>query len=178
MGLSFFRSRETAVVPEIAPRLVPLAVATLDAVCDIEATAYPYPWTRGNFIDSMAAGYHCACLQDASGQVLGYLVAMDGVDETHLLNITVKGDARGRGHARAMLDALVRRSQTLRSEALWLEVRPSNRAARRLYAAYGFEEVGVRRGYYPDAGNAREDAVVMRLSLPPTLSGEDAHAVD
>jgi ribosomal-protein-alanine N-acetyltransferase len=177
MGLPFFRLREAA-APPAPPVLSTLTMALVDRVCEIEVTAYPHPWTRGNFIDSMAAGYHCVCLQDASGEVLGYMVAMDGVDESHLLNITVKAAARGRGHARAMLDALVQRSRALHLDVLWLEVRPSNLAARRLYSAYGFEQVGVRRGYYPDAGGAREDALVMRLLLPAADPAGGANAVD
>ena len=146
-------------------RLRPMVAADLDAVMAIEAAAYAFPWTRGNFIDSLAAGYLALVLTRARGDVVGYLVAMRGVGEMHLLNVTVAPPWQRRGLAQQLLSAL---DQTGRSEQLpllWLEVRASNQRARDIYRVRGFAEVGVRRGYYPAAGGEREDAVVMRLAL-------------
>ena len=143
-----------------------LAVADLEAVCAIESSVYPHPWSRGNFVDSMAAGYHCIGLFDATEGLVAYLVAMDGHEETHLLNIAVDAACQSRGHARTLLDALVDRARALAAATVWLEVRPSNARARALYERYGFEEVGRRRDYYPAADGRREDAVVMRLDVP------------
>ena len=146
-------------------RLRPMLAADLDAVMAIEAAAYAFPWTRGNFIDSLAAGYLALVLTQASGAVVSYLVAMCGVGEMHLLNVTVAPPWQRRGLAQQLLAAL---DQTCRSERLpllWLEVRASNQRARDIYRVRGFAEVGVRPGYYPAPGGAREDAVVMRLAL-------------
>ena len=148
------------------PRIVPMTVAMVDAVADVEALAYSFPWSRGNFIDSLAAGYLAEVLADPAGRVIAYQVAMPGVDEMHLLNLTVAPVHWGQGHARHLLDRLARRARDMCTTAVWLEVRESNERARRIYERYGFTEVGLRRGYYPAARGAREDAVVMSLQLP------------
>ena len=163
---------------EAAPiRFVPVLPADLDTLVAIESAAYPFPWSRGNFIDSLNAGYLARKRVDASGQWLGYFIAMPGVQEVHLLNLTVAPAHQGRGHARAMLDELVRESLALGAQRLWLEVRTSNQRAQALYRRYGFRDVGLRRGYYPAGALARENAIVMSLTL-----GEPApplpHAVD
>lgn len=146
-------------------RLMPMTVADLNAVVVIEAAAYDFPWTRGNFVDSLAAGYLARVLHDASGHVAGYFVAMKGVDEMHLLNLTVAPIEQGRGHARRMLDELVMLCEAMHARQLWLEVRESNARARDLYLRYGFRHIGVRRGYYPALHGRREDASVMSLAI-------------
>ena len=115
-------------------------------------------------VDSLAAGHLAWLLRTRSGVLLAYCVAMPGVEEMHLLNLTVTPAAQGRGLARGLLDALVARCRHEQRGALWLEVRESNQRARRIYQDYGFEGVGLRRGYYP-ASDRREDAVVMRLRI-------------
>jgi [ribosomal protein S18]-alanine N-acetyltransferase len=144
---------------------VPMHLAHVPAVLAIEQVVYPFPWTHGNFVDSLVAGHVAHVLRAADGTLAAYSVAMNGVQEMHLLNLTVSPSWERCGHARALLDALVAHCRRERSEALWLEVRPSNQRAREVYARYGFEEVGLRRGYYPAAGGQREDACVMRLSI-------------
>ena len=148
-----------------ARSLLAMSAIHLDAVMAIEAAVYAFPWTRGNFIDSIVAGYAARVLIDANGAMLGYFIAMGGVDEMHLLNITVAPGAQGRGHARRMLDALVVLCRADRAEQLWLEVRESNAQARSIYTHLGFEQKGVRKGYYPAPSGRREDAVVMSLNL-------------
>lgn len=145
-------------------RLAPMQVADVEAVLAIERRAYEFPWTRGNFVDSLAAGYLARCLRGADGALLGYFLAMQGVGELHLLNITVAPEVQGRGLARHMLDALQALAQPLGCEQIWLEVRQSNARARQVYLRYGFAEVGLRRAYYP-AAQGREDAVLMSLAL-------------
>ena len=143
----------------------------VDAVHTLDARAYPHPWSRANFADAIASGYVCACLCAADGTLMGHVVVMRGVDEMHLLNITVAPEHQGRGLGSARLRDVVAWSQAEGAETLWLEVRQSNERARRLYVRGGFEAVGQRKGYYPD-GRGREDAVVMRLALPaPRLGG-------
>ncbi len=144
-----------------------MTVSDLDAVMAIEAGAYSFPWTRGNFIDSLAAGYLALVLAAPQDGIVGYLVAMAGVDEMHLLNLTVAPGWQRRGLARELLDALEARCRADGLSMLWLEVRHSNERARALYARRGFAEVGLRRGYYPAPLSKREDAVVMSLRVQP-----------
>lgn len=145
--------------------LQPMQIGDLDAVLDLEQRAYPFPWTRGNFIDSLAAGYLARLLRDAQGQLLGYFLAMPGVAEMHLLNIAVAPEHQGQGHARRMLDALSALAREQECEQIWLEVRRSNARAREVYARYGYVETGIRRAYYPAVAGQREDAVLMSLEL-------------
>jgi [ribosomal protein S18]-alanine N-acetyltransferase len=146
-------------------RLEPMTVGELNTVAAIEAAAYDFPWTRGNFVDSLAAGYLARVLRDARGVMVGYFVAMKGVDEMHLLNLTVAPAAQGQGHARLMLNELVAMCRSMHARQLWLEVRESNERARLLYTRYGFRHIGVRRGYYPALYGRREDADVMTLDV-------------
>ena len=145
--------------------LIPMSRMHLDAVLAIEAAAYAFPWSRGNFIDSIAAGYPARVLLDARGAMLGYFVAMAGVDEMHLLNITVAPAAQSRGHARHMIAALLALCREHTAQQLWLEVRESNARARAIYTRLGFLQQGMRKGYYPAPFGRREDAVVMSLKI-------------
>lgn len=145
--------------------LAPMTVTALTEVLPVEQAAYEFPWTRGNFIDSLHAGYPAQVLRDDRAGLLGYFVAMSGVDEMHLLNITVAPAHQGRGHALYMLDAVQALARSRSAEQLWLEVRVSNMRARKVYERYGFRSVGLRKGYYPAAMGLREDAIVMSLAL-------------
>ena len=142
----------------------------VDAVVAVEALAYSHPWSRGNFIDSLASGYLAEVLCSADSGIVGYFVAMAGVDELHLLNITVAPAWQGLGHGHALLNAVQAHALGMRLGTLWLEVRQSNQRARALYRRRGYAEVGLRRGYYP-AAEGREDAVVMRLQMDPGPQG-------
>lgn len=146
-------------------RLLRMDLDALDAVLDIENEAYDFPWSRGNFIDSLVANHVGWCLHDAAHRLLGYAIAMPGVEELHLLNLTIAAAYRRQGHAQHLLQALAQHGRAAGARTLWLEVRPSNVAAHTLYARLGFERVGVRRGYYPSRGLRREDAWVMRQWL-------------
>ena len=153
----------------------PMTLADVDAVMALEVQAYSHPWSRGNFIDSLAAGYLSELRLDAGGRLLAYRVAMPGVAELHLLNLTVAPAAQRQGHGAALLGRLVALGRARQDERLWLEVRDSNQAARALYRRHGFAEVGLRRGYYPAEHQRREDAVVMSLDLQAPGA---AHALD
>jgi [ribosomal protein S18]-alanine N-acetyltransferase len=157
--------------------LVPMTARHLDAVLAIELAAYEFPWSRGNFIDSLAAGHVAQLLCGARGELLGYLVALPGFEEMHLLNLTVAPAEQGRGHARCMLEWLVAQCAQQQAAQLWLEVRESNARARAVYRRFGFAHIGKRKGYYPAAGSRREDAVVMGLPIAPRPTGAD-HALD
>lgn len=145
-------------------RFEPMTEDWLTAVVAIEQQAYTHPWTRRNFQDALASGYQAQVLL-GDAEVLGYFIAMKGVDEVHLLNITVVPAHQRRGWARVMLDALCLWARGQRAQWLWLEVRVSNLRAFQIYAAYGFRRVGLRKGYYPESTFKREDAIVMSLQL-------------
>ncbi|WP_138512722.1 ribosomal protein S18-alanine N-acetyltransferase [Rhodoferax bucti] len=142
----------------------PLLADDLDRVLQVEQLAYSHPWSRANFVDALHSGYQAQMLT-ANGQLLGYFVAMKGVDEVHLLNITVAPEFQCQGWARVLLDALAIWSRGQGAQWLWLEVRVSNDRALRVYEAHGYRRVGQRKGYYPAHNGQREDAVVMSLSL-------------
>ncbi|MBP7567393.1 MAG: ribosomal protein S18-alanine N-acetyltransferase [Burkholderiaceae bacterium] len=153
-----------AILQPLEARFEPLTPARLDALLAIEQAAYPFPWSRGNFTDSLEAGYEAQLLM-AGDTLLGYFVAMKGVDEVHLLNITVAPDYQRQGWAQLMLDALATWSRRQGAQWLWLEVRVSNTRALSVYEANGFRRVGERRNYYPAGEGHREHAVVMSRRL-------------
>lgn len=153
----------SAVFKSMEAGFEPMTDGRLDEVVAIERRAYGHPWTRGNFADSLRSGYQ-AQLLTAGETVIGYFVAMQGVDEVHLLNITVDPDHQGRGWGRVMLDALAIWARSRGAQWLWLEVRTSNLRAQQVYARYGYRRVGERRNYYP-AQQGREDAIVMSYKL-------------
>jgi len=154
----------SAVPKSVEARFEPLDAARLEQVMHVEQQVYPHPWTRGNFLDAMAAGYQAQLLL-AGEELLGYFVAMKGVEEVHLLNITVAPRYQRQGWARTMLDALAIWARGQGAQWLWLEVRVGNVRALAVYDAYGFRRVGLRRAYYPAGHGQREDAVVMSLRL-------------
>ena len=142
----------------------PLLAERIDAVVEIEQRAYAHPWNRTNFLDALQSGYQAQVLR-ADETLLGYFVAMQGVDEVHLLNITVAPEFQGQGWSRVMLDALTLWARGRQAQWLWLEVRVGNTRAMRVYEAQGYARVGVRKDYYPAGQGKREDAVVMGLRL-------------
>lgn len=153
----------SAVFKAIEAGFEPMTEARLDEVVAIERRAYNHPWTRGNFSDSLQSGYQAQLLV-AGRAILGYFVAMQGVDEVHLLNITVDPPYQGKGWGRVMLDALALWARARNAQWLWLEVRRGNLRAQQVYLRYGFRRVGERRNYYP-AEQGREDAIVMSFRL-------------
>jgi ribosomal-protein-alanine N-acetyltransferase len=150
--------------PPLEARLEPLTIERLVAVCAVEQAAYTHPWTHANFVDSMHAGYCCQLLLGGD-QLIGYFVAMKGVDEVHLLNLTVAPAFQRQGWAPLLLETLAGWSRGQGAQWLWLEVRASNLRALYIYERNGFRRVGLRKGYYPALNNQREDAVVMSLLL-------------
>ncbi len=158
-------------LPQPASRYIaPLAYAPMrandvDEVARLENDAYPFPWTRGNFLDSLASGYLARVARETDGRLAGYFLLMPAVDDMHLLNITVRPDLQGRGIGRQLLEQVCRMSRDAGIGAVLLEVRPSNLNALAVYRHTGFAQIGVRKNYYPAAGQSREDAIVMRLTL-------------
>lgn len=151
---------------DILPRYRRMMAADLNVVVAIEDRIYSHPWTRGNFSDSLNAGYHC-WIVECAGVVVGYSVVMIAADEAHLLNLSVAAEWQRRGLGVELLRFIIKLARDYAASKIYLEVRPSNTAARALYARAGFTEIAVRRGYYPSRAD-REDAVVMELALAKT----------
>ena len=138
----------------------------LDAVLEIESGAYSHPWTKGQMAGSLASGHLCDVAVSSSEPqtVLGYAVVMPGVDERHVLNLTVQRALQRRGLGLWMLKQVLAAARADAVPALLLEVRASNWPALQLYRGAGFIQVGRRHGYYP-ALRGREDALLMTLAL-------------
>ena len=143
--------------------LRPMLPTDLDAVMRIEEEIYEFPWTRGNFRDSLAAGYRCSMLLEA-GQVLGYAVLIHAADEAHLLNLSIALSFQGRGFGGRLLESEMAAARDYGATQLFLEVRTSNIGAQRLYVKHGFDVIGMRRNYYPSR-DGREDANVLSRKL-------------
>ena len=140
-----------------------MAVGDLDRVVDIEVTIYSHPWTRGNFADSIAAGYQC-WVSEYADEIVGYGVLMVAADEAHLLNVSIAAPRQRQGLGADLLRFLFKVARQGGARKIFLEVRPSNIGARALYARTGFTQIGLRRGYYP-AADGHEDAIVMERML-------------
>jgi ribosomal-protein-alanine N-acetyltransferase len=133
----------------------------LDWVVEQEISLHRFPWSRGNFTDSLAAGHGCWLMRNAEMPV-GYAVVLDVLDEAHLLNIGVVHAAQRRGFGRCLLKHLISAAKNKGARQFFLEVSPSNLSAIALYRRAGFVEIARRKGYYPSP-DGREDAIVMRL---------------
>ncbi len=149
---------------EVPVQLLAITEADLDGLMAIEQAVYGHPWTLGNFRDALKAG-NAAFRLMAGEQWVGYFVAMQVIDEVHLLNITVAPVFQRQGWARCLLQWLRLWSQQQGATWLWLEVRQSNESALKLYQTFGFQQVGLRKDYYPASRTTREAAVVMSLSI-------------
>lgn len=157
----------------------PMTEADIPAVMAMEQAACLHPvhaWSDDNYRSSMRAGYwvRVRCEAD-TGRVAAVCVAMDGVDEVHLLNIAVDRRFQGHGVASSLLAVLYDRCRQRQAAAVWLEVRPSNAPARLLYEREGFVEVGQRKNYYP-APDGREDALVLKRDI--ALINGATHALE
>jgi len=157
---------------------LPMQIADLDAVLEIESVSHLHPWTRGNFSDSLAAGHWAYCIRPQIDQVIkgsyldpailwAYCILFPAVDELHLLNITVSPKLRKLGLGSRMMAAIEGVAAQQNIPRIILEVRPSNIAAVTLYQKLGYEQIGIRKNYYPADPQLgiREDAIVMAKSI-------------
>jgi ribosomal-protein-alanine N-acetyltransferase len=143
----------------------PMQVDDLDAIMAIEQKVYDYPWTIGIFRDCLRVGYTCTVLHNHE-DLIGYCVMSTAAGESHILNISVSKDYQGKGYGRVLAEHMIDTASKQKSEMVLLEVRPSNRSALHLYHNLGFNEVGIRKQYYP-ASNGREDALILAYTLLP-----------
>ena len=156
-----------AIAPELlAPEVAIRAMRGSDVpdVVAIERASYQFPWSEGIFRDCLRVGYVCRVALTADPEIVGYGVMSVGAGEAHILNLCIGADWRCRGIGHLLLGYLLDRAAAAGMGEAYLEVRPSNTAAIRLYQSMGFEQMGVRRGYYQAVGG-REDAAVLKLAL-------------
>lgn len=135
----------------------------LKSIAAVERAAYEYPWSLGIFRDCLLAGYYCLVLE-LDGRVMGYTIMSIAAAEAHVLNLCVHPDVQNLGYGRQLLNALLAKARDSKVDKVFLEVRPSNLVALSLYHSVGFEEVGIRPGYY-QARHGREDAVILAATL-------------
>lgn len=149
------------------PLIRRLGMADVDKIFEIEQLAYPFPWTRAIFVDCMRVG--CACFGLQIGKDLaGYSIFSWAAGEAHLLNLCVHPDWQHRGYGSLLLEYTINQVARLESDSIFLEVRASNPRAATLYINRGFKVIGERKAYY-QAGEKREDAIVMSLKLGQTI---------
>lgn len=157
---------------------LPMQPADLDEVLKIESVSHIHPWTKGNFSDSLAAGHWAYCIRPQVDQVVkgsyldpsilwAYCILFPAVDELHLLNITVSPRLRKLGLGQRMMSAIEGVAAQQKMPRIILEVRPTNTAALALYQRLGYEQIGIRKNYYPASSEtgSREDALVMAKSI-------------
>lgn len=149
----------SAAVEELWPAIRPMHHTDVAAVAEVERQTYEYPWSAGIFRDCLLAGYVSVVL-DRGGEVVGYGIMSVAAGEAHLLNICVSGQLRRQGVGSRLLRYLLSRARHSGADRVFLEVRPSNKPALKLYRQSGFQAVGLRKGYYRAAGGS-EDAVVL-----------------
>jgi ribosomal-protein-alanine N-acetyltransferase len=157
-----------ATAPELldaAPDVLirPMVETDVSDVVAIERSSYQFPWSEGIFRDCLRVGYTCRVVT-VENEVIGYGVMSVGAGEAHILNLCIHEAFRCRGVGKRMLGYLIERGDAAGMSEAFLEVRPSNTVAIRLYLSLGFEQVGMRRGYYQAVGG-REDAAVLKLAL-------------
>jgi ribosomal-protein-alanine N-acetyltransferase len=140
-----------------------MRTADLAEVARLEKSLYAFPWSLGNFRDSVNAGYECWTATHGDS-VIGYAILMVALDEAHLLNFAIASEWQNQGIGRDFLRHVIGVARGARCQIVYLEVRPSNLAARHLYRAVGFQQIAIRPEYYPATGG-REDALFLGLAL-------------
>ncbi len=145
------------------PQIRRMLPADLDAVVAVEREVFLFPWTRGNFSDSLDSGYHCRVLEQA-GHIFGYGVMTIGADEAHLLTLSIAAGWQRQGWGEKLLQQFIQIAREYHAKTMFLDVRASNQAAARLYERIGFRHIARRKDYYPAMGG-REDSLIMELTL-------------
>jgi ribosomal-protein-alanine N-acetyltransferase len=141
----------------------PMQLTDIDAIMQIEPTIYSHPWTRGNFSDSINSGYSAWMMMQGQN-IIGYALMMLVLDEAHLLNLSIAKNYQKQGFGKMLLEKMCQIAKQYKAANMFLEVRASNIAAITLYENVGFNEMSIRRNYYPAHGG-REDAVLMGIAL-------------
>tara|TARA_R110002096_G_scaffold232613_1_gene422499 strand:- start:1674 stop:2138 length:465 start_codon:yes stop_codon:yes gene_type:complete len=153
----------SAVLESAEPSYRLMELSDLTSVMTIEHIAYQYPWSQAIFQDCIKAGYHC-WVAELDDDIIGYAVFINAVQECHLLNLCINPEFQGNGFGRKLLCNVLKNAKEFHANCVFLEVRTSNRHAVELYESEGFNEVGIRKQYYP-ANHGREDAVIYAKEL-------------
>jgi len=153
----------SAIAKSTSDALRPMQLGDVAAIMDIERRVYPFPWSEGIFRDCVHVGY-CCWVHTQGGQIAGYAVMSIGAAEAHILNLCVAPEQQGGGIGSQMLLHLLELATQHQASAVFLEVRPSNAKALKLYHALGFQDVGIRKDYYPDH-KGRENALILERKL-------------
>jgi len=153
----------SAVIEQSFEGIFPMQEEDLDEVIAIEESVYPFPWTKGIFHDCLLVGYSC-WVYKCDEEIIAYVVLSIAAGEAHILTLVVHPEFQGQGYARKILHHALDIARERKAESVYLEVRPTNERAISIYHKAGFNEIGIRKGYYP-AENGREDALVMALSF-------------
>ena len=146
-----------------APTIRKMLLSDVDRVILIEREVFLFPWSPGNFSDSINTGYHCQVLEQ-DNVLFGYGVLTIGADEAHILTIGIVAEWQNKGWGKTLLNYFIQLSREENAKSMILDVRVSNYGAANLYRQIGFEQIAIRKGYYP-AMCGREDAIVMQLML-------------
>lgn len=135
-----------------------------DRLFEIEQQAHLVPWAKGTLLNSQGERYLNLKLS-VENRIVAFVICQFVLDEATLFNIAVDPAYQGKGYGKQLLQALIAQLQQKQITTLWLEVRASNTTAQKLYSSLGFNEVTVRKNYYPTQDGGRENAVVMALYL-------------
>ncbi len=141
----------------------PMQTHDIDAVMQVEKSAYEFPWTKGIFADCMRVGYDCLVATD-NEHIIAHAVLSIAAGESHILNLAIQREYQGQGIGKQFLLHLIELARLKSAQTVMLEARPSNKAALHLYQSAGFNEIGCRKAYYP-APDGKEDALLFALQL-------------
>jgi ribosomal-protein-alanine N-acetyltransferase len=142
----------------------PMSLHDVANVHKVESRCYDYPWSEKLIYDCVTVGYYC-WLVEYQHKVIGYAIYRLAAGEAHLFNIAVDPSYQNKGICRAFLGYLLDQMRTQKAKKVMLEVRVSNAPARKLYQSFNFKEVGIRKGYYPDENDTREDGLNLELEF-------------
>lgn len=143
--------------------LRPMTEADVDEIMKIESTIYSFPWTRQIFVDCVRVGYICQVCE-FNDELAGYCIMSTGASEAHILNLCIADSHRRKGLGRHLLMHMIKMAKQIDVSAVFLEVRPSNAPAIGLYESLGFNEIGLRKDYYPSK-IGREDAIIFAKDI-------------
>lgn len=141
----------------------PISESDLDTIVAVESCAYQFPWSKKIFRDCVRVGYHCWLLEEFN-RLVGYGIMTMAAGECHILNLCVKPERQHEGFGAMLMEFLLDTASQFNTDTVFLEVRPSNTYAIKLYQRLGFDEVGIRKDYYPGVP-VREDALILAKTI-------------
>ena len=136
-----------------------------DRLFEIEQQANIIPWSKGTLLNNQGERYLNLKLLDQRNNIVGFAICNVVLDEATLFNIAVEPSEQGKGYGKVLLQGLIEELGKKGVLTLWLEVRESNTKAQQLYTQLGFNEVTIRKHYYPLPDGKKENAIVMALYL-------------